>query len=449
MARELVMPPSPAPTGAPTTPAPPVRSRWRNLGAITGVAVVDNTEAGLVNALFPAIAESLRLHSGHLGVLAAVAKLVSAPFGPAWVWLAGRIGRKAAMIAITVAGGVFGGLAGFTDSFAALLVCSTLMSVCLVGGGPIANAIIADAFDDRTRGIATGYFYGAIVAASSVAGPLLALLTTADAGWRYGMVLVGVLCVVAAVVIAVFYDDPGIGASEAQVADLGERERSVPVTWHGVAALFRIRSFAVMLCSRLLSGHLLVGIFGIQFLVTERGFSNATAAVVLVPLGTGYVVGTVGGGHLVARLDRVWPYMGRVAYIQTAQVGFAASAFLGTQIVHGSVVAYGCFWALLGLFQGMNPPVNRPIVASVVLPEMRGQAFAIFLSVFETIGWAMFALGAGWLGTHLGLEEAFLYILVLLMLANAVLLTALYVTYPRDASGVTRELERRRAAARP
>jgi Na+/proline symporter len=80
----------------------------------------------------------------------------------------------------------------------------------------------------------------------------------------------------------------------------------------------------------------------------------------------------------------------------------------------------------------------------VVLPELRGQAFAIFLSVFETIGWALFALTAGWLGTKLGIENAFLYILVVVMLLNALLLSALYVTYPRDARAVTRELERRR-----
>lgn len=425
------------------TPAP-VQRRWRNLAALTGVAVVDNAEVGLVHTLFPAIALSLRLDSGHLGVLAAASKLASTPFGPAWVWLAGRIGRKATLIAVTVSGGVFGALASFSDSFVALLVCNTLMAACLIGGAPIANSIIADTFDDRTRGIATGYFYGAIVGATSLIGPLLALLTASEDGWRYGMAAISVACVLAAAAIMAIYRDPGVGASEPQLADLPERHRTTKVTLGSVMSLFSVPSFSIMLASRLLSGHLLVAIFGIQFLVTERGFANATATLVLIPFGGAYVVGTVGGGHVVAWLDRVWPFHGRVAFIQSAQVGFALAAYFGTQFTHASIAVYGCFWALFGVFQGMNPPVNRPIVMSVVLPELRGQAFAIFLSIFETIAWAMFALIAGWLGTRWGIEDAFLYILVLLMLGNALVLSALYVTYPRDAREVTRTLERRR-----
>jgi predicted MFS family arabinose efflux permease len=430
-----------------STGRPTVARRWRNLAAITGAEVVDSAEAGLVNTLFPAIAASLKLESGHLGVLAAAGKLVSAPFGLAWVWLASRIGRKAALIATTVTGGIFGVLAGFSNGFATLLVLNTLMSACLIGGQPISNAVIADLFDDRTRGIASGYFYGAIVAVSSCLGPLLALFTGSENGWRYAMWTIGAICVVAALAIAACFRDPGIGASESTVADLAERQRTAPVTVGGVLGLFRIPSYSIMLVSRLLSGHLLVAIFGIQFLVTERGFSNATAALVLVPFGFGYVTGTVGGGFAAAWLHGAWPYSGRVVLIQFAQFGFALVAFFGTQFTYGTIAAYGCVWALLGLFQGLNPPVNRPIVMSVVLPELRGQAFAIFLTIFERLGWAMFALTAGWLASSLGIERVFLWILVFLMLVNGVVLTALYVTYPRDARRVTRELQRRRLAA--
>jgi MFS family permease len=431
----------------PSAPAAPVPRRWRNLAAITGVEVVDTAEAGLVNVLFPAIAASLKLDSGHLGLLSAAARLGSAPFGPAWVWLSGRIGRKAALIGTTVTGGIFGMLAGFSHGFLPLLLFNTLMSACLIGGQPLTNAIIADSFDDRTRGIATGYFYGAIVAVSSLIGPLLALFTGSESGWRYGMWTIGAICVVAALVIMAFYRDPGIGASEPQLTGLPERKRTAPVTISSVLSLFRIPSFSIMMLSRLLSGHLLIAVFGVQFLVTERGFANATAAFVLVPFGMGYVVGTLGGGFVVAWLDRIWECTGRVVFIQTAQVGFAVVAFFGTQFTYAEITVYGMFWALFGLFQGMNPPVNRPIVMSVVLPELRGQAFAIFLTIFERAGWAMFALTAGWLATSVGIQGAFLWILVVLMLINGLVLTMLHVTYPRDARRVTRELERRRAAA--
>ena len=428
--------------------AAPVRGRWRNLAAITGVEVVDTAEAGLVNVLFPAIAASLRLDSGHLGLLSATARIVSAPFGPAWVWLAGRIGRKAALIGTTVTGGLFGVLAGFSDGFGELLIANTLMSACLIGGQPIANAIIADSFADQDRGLATGCFYGGIAAVSSFLGPALALFTGTQDGWRYGMWAIGATCMLAAVAIVAFYREPGIGASEPQLAGLPERHRTARVTPAGVMSLFRVPSYSIMLLSRLLSGHLLIPIFGVHFLVTERGLSNATAALVLVPFGIGYVVGSVGGGVALAVLDRAWAHTGRVAFSQAAQVGFALAAFFGTQFSYSDVSVYGAFWALFGVLQGLNPPVNRPIVMAVVLPELRPQALAIFLTIFQTIGWAMFALAAGWLATDLGIEGAFLWILVVLMLVNAVVLTALHVTYPRDVRRVTRELERRRATAR-
>lgn len=73
--------------------------------------------------------------------------------------------------------------------------------------------------------------------------------------------------------------------------------------------------------------------------------------------------------------------------------------------------------ALLGFCQGANPPANRPIVAAVVPPELRSQAFAIFLNVFETIGWAVFSLGAGILAASLGIQTVFLWTLVVLMAA--------------------------------
>jgi MFS family permease len=105
------------------------------------------------------------------------------------------------------------------------------------------------------------------------------------------------------------------------------------------------------------------------------------------------------------------------------------------------------FWGLMGLGQGVNPPANRPLVAAVVLPELRGQAFAIWLTIFETIGWALFSIVAGSLAVALGIQQVFLFILVGLMLVNAAVLSILYVTYPRDVQTVETQLDQRRAEA--
>jgi hypothetical protein len=86
-------------------------------------------------------------------------------------------------------------------------------------------------------------------------------------------------------------------------------------------------------------------------------------------------------------------------------------------------------------------------LASVVPPELRGQAFTIFLTIFETIGWAVFALGAGQFAASVGIQTVFLWVLVGLMLVNAAVLSTLYVCYPCDVRKVTATLEHRRAEA--
>lgn len=429
-------------------PAPPVPHRWRNLATLTGVTVVDNTESGLSTTLFPTIAAALKLQSSHLGLLAALGKLVAVPAGPAWAWLAGRIGRRKTLIATTITGGVFGIAAGFSQDFTQLIIFNTLMSAAIIGGSPIANAIIADSFDDSQRGKAAGYFYGFMSLISSFVSPLIALFTGLSNGWRYGMWAIGAICILASLAVALLLKDPGVGASEHQLADLSGRDRVMPkVTVRSVLSLFRIPSFSIMMVSRLLSGHLLIAIFGIQFLVTERGFTNAVAAVVLLPFGLGYFAGTAGGGWLVALLDRVLPKNGRIAYLQGAQLLFAVVAFFATQFRYETIALYGIFWALMGFAQGANPPANRPIVAAVILPELRSQAFAIFLTVFETLGWAVFSLGAGTLAATLGIQTVFLWALVILMLINAAVLSGLYFCYPRDTARVTRALDQRRTDA--
>ena len=114
-----------------------VPHRWRNLAVLTGVTVVDNTEAGLSTTLFPTIAAALKLQSSHLGLLAALGKLVAVPAGPAWAWLAGKIGRRKALVATTFVGGAFGIAAGFSQDFVQLLIFNTLMSAAIIGGSPV------------------------------------------------------------------------------------------------------------------------------------------------------------------------------------------------------------------------------------------------------------------------------------------------------------------------
>lgn len=433
----------------PTAPSPrtdKVPHRWRNLATMTGVTVIDNGEGSVTTALFPTIAAALRLDSGALGLLSALGRLVAIPFGPFWVWLANRTSRRTALVISTSVGGVLALLSGFSQNFGQLVVLQTLQAGCVVGISPISNAVIADTFPDKNRGRATGYFYGITSLLGSFIAPVLGQLSGIPDGWRWGWWLIGGILIVVGLLILILFKEPKVGGADDELA--GAAELALPkLRWQDALRLFRIPSFSLMLLSRLLSGHLLIGVFGVQFLVTERGFSNAVAAVVLLPFGIGYFLGTVGGGLTVSALDRLVPERGRVAYLQAAQLIFALVAFFGTQFHYASIGTYAIFWALMGAAQGLNPGVNRPIVMSVVLPELRAQAFVIFLAIFETIGWAAFSYLAGALAGVIGIQAVFWWLLVVLMVINALVITALYWVYPRDRARVRTELLRRRESS--
>ncbi|KJY26618.1 hypothetical protein VR45_36665 [Streptomyces sp. NRRL S-495] len=214
-----------------------------------------------------------------------------------------------------------------------------------------------------------------------------------------------------------------------------------------VLSLFRIPSFAILLVSRLLSGHLLLSSFAVVYLVDVFGFTTQRAVVVLMPHGIGYLLGTLGGGFLADWAARKSPRHGLPGVLQGAQIAFALLAFLGTQVHYGGIGTYALLFGLMGLTQGVNPSVNRPMVMAVTPPELRATAFTVYVSVFEALAWAAFGLGAGFLGQTYGLQPVFLAVLVVLMLVNGAFLTLLHLPYAKDVQRVQDELDLRRRQA--
>ncbi|MFG2562868.1 MFS transporter [Streptomyces sp. NPDC048496] len=444
--------PKPIEGPARTTESPPdveVPGRWRQLSLIGGTLLVDSTEASLISGLFPVIRQALGVSLGALGILTAAGRIVGVFTGPLWVWAARRWSRKGVLVLATGFWGVFGIAAGFAQNFTQLLVLCTLLAAGYAAAGPITTDLLGDLFGSRSRGRAIGTLYGVLSLGTSLLAALKGQLAGFEDGWRWGLWGIGTVNILVGVALWIWLRDPGPGASQRQLADLDRetREAASTLTWSGVRSLFRTRSFVILLGSRLLSGHLLIGTFGVIFLVDTYGFATETASLVLLPLGIGYFAGTVLGGILSDWAVRRSPRHGLVAVLQMAQIAFGVVAFFGTQIDYGGIGLFALFFGLMGLAQGINPGVNRPMVMNVTPPELRSAAFAVYLTVFEAIAWAAFSLCAGFLGDAVGLKTVFLWVLVLLMLVNAAFLTLLYRPYARDVTRVQQELERRREAA--
>jgi predicted MFS family arabinose efflux permease len=375
--------------------------------------------------LFPTIKASLGLTLTDLGLLTAGNKIAGAVFGPCWVWLARRWGRKAILVVSSGLWGLWSIAAGFSTSFPMLLAMYCVFAAGVAGAHIIVTEVLSDLFDDKSRGRAVGYMYGGLQVLVSVAGPLLGQLSGVPDGWRIAFWLAGGFNLLCGLLIAVIFHDPGVGASENRPV-VNSREKKTTLS------IFRIPTFSLMLLSRLLSGHLLMISFGVVYLTEVYKFPNNVAALVLFPFGIGYVTGAFGGAALADYVHAKWPNTGRIAFLQLAQVLFAGAAYVGTQFEWGSIAIYGGFWCLMGLLQGVNPGVNRPIVMSVIRPELRGVAFAVLISIVESIAWAAYGLSAGWLRDLFGLKAVFLVILVGFMLLNGLAITPLYWTYSRD-----------------
>ncbi|MCX5206674.1 hypothetical protein OG897_35375 [Streptomyces sp. NBC_00237] len=158
-----------------------------------------------------------------------------------------------------------------------------------------------------------------------------------------------------------------------------------------VRELSRHRTVLVICGQRLLTGRFVLLAFGVTFRLDERGFSNAAASAVTLPVTASYVVGTLLGGLVTDRVHRLHPRTGRVMAMRYVLLPYVVMAALVTQITWPSLAVYFVMFGLLAAVQSALPGINRPLMMAAVLPEMRSAAFALMFSV-EAMGWAVSAL---------------------------------------------------------
>lgn len=455
---------STAATGAPAAPvtAPTVTAAIRhgnldksggvprrktNLVLLGGSMVADGGEGSMATTLFPVIAAALGLATSALGILAAVGRIVGVVAGPAWVFLSKRYGRKAILAVATGFWGIWAVAAGLSQDFTQLLILYGVMAAGTAAAHVLVPEVIGDSFEDRKRGRVVGWVYGGTAAVSSLMAPLIGQLANIEEGWRYGFFFFGAINVVFGLLIILFYKDPGTGGGETQLKTFSQAERDTAskITWVKVRSLMTIPSYLVLLGSRLLSTHLLLGTFGVVLLVNEFGFDVALAATAMAPFGIGYLLGTIGGGLLSDWLNKVSVNYGRVALLQVAQLVFAVIAFFATQFTYGGITPYLVLFGLSGLAVGLNPGVNRPLVMAIVPPELRGAAFAIFVSIIESAGFAIWTLTAGFLADSVGLQAVMLWLVCGVMILNTLFLSLLYKPFKKDRLALETELNARRA----
>lgn len=425
-----------------------IKGRWKSAFSLSFASMMDNNEGtSFVTAMFPLIREQLSMTLGALGWMAALPKIIAVFFGPFWAGVGRKYNRKNVLIFATGIWGLWAIAIGLAQTTTQLFVLIIISLIGAVASQPLMQELLMDLFNDEERGKAVSIVYGL---AGLVMLPLFAVnawLATMDSGWRYGFYAAGILSAVSGLVIWLFLDDPGRGASEAELADIEQarQEEYGIIKWSEIKELFQIKTFSLMLGQRVLSGHLLMMSMGVVFMVDELGMELSEANLMIMPLFIGMLLGMFTFGFIADWIHKKAPKYGRIGTIQIIQFLYAILAFFGTQFIYGNQIAYILLFFTMGFFGSANMGVNRPIIASVVRPELRGTAFALFVSVFEAIAWAIYNIVAGKMGEIYGLKPVFLGVLVILMLVNTAFITLIYKPYAQDVQNLKDQLAARRS----
>ena len=426
---------------------PKIKGRWKSAFSLTFASILDNNEGtSFITAMFPMIREQLGMALGTLGWMAALPKIIAIFFGPFWASVGRKYNRKNVLIFATGLWGLWAIAIGLAQSTTQLFIFVSISLVGAVASMPLMQEILMDLFGDEERGKAVSIVFGG---SAIVMLPLMgvnAWLAGMESGWRYGFYAAGILSAISGLIIWLFLDDPGRGASETALADIEQtrQEDYGLIKWADVKELFQIKTFVLMLGQRVLSGHLLMISMGVVYMVDVLGFDLQQANLKMIPLMLGMLSGMFAFGFIADWIHKKAPKYGRIGTIQVIQFIYAVLAFFGTQFVYPNTAIYAIVFFGLGFFGSANMGVNRPIVASVVRPELRGTAFALFVSVFEAIAWAIFNIAAGQLGEIYGLKPVFFAVLVVLMLVNTAFITLIYKPYAKDVQTLQDQMVARR-----
>lgn len=406
------------------------KGRWGGLLSMAFSFVIDSTEGGLINSLFPVIRDALGMSLGALGIFSSISKFARMLFGPIWAMVADKYGRKKVLVFITGVWGIWTALAGLAQNQMQLYILYTIGVIGTVASEPIANGIIVDLFSSDERGKAYGSLRSITGLLSVIVTPIMGQLANIENGWRYGMYIMGGMSILSGILIAIFLKDP---KSQNQAA---KTEAETSIDWKKAVALLNIPTVRLMAGMLIFVTSLVLFSFMVTFMVDVRGFSTADANIVFAAFGLGAMISSFLGGLLGDWFDRKNPEKGRIILMQIYLLSFAVATFLATQVAW-STTGYYVIWLVTGLIFSIGfSGCVQPMLSNVVPPEMAGTAFALLFALIQGLISALLSLAMGFLADRFGLKAVMLWMISVPYALNAIYWFSFYKTYPKDVAAV-------------
>lgn len=413
------------------------KKRWLTVSVISFLQLVENSEGGLINSLFPVIRANLGLNLADLGVISSIGKFGRMIFGPIWAMLGDRFGRKAILV-ISAMWGIWTLAAGFAQDFPQLLVLYGLGVIGTVGAEPISNGLVSDLFKAEERGKVYGTMRSITGAGSILIGPLLGQLANLpdNFGWRIGMFIMGGIGVLSGILTWIFADDP----RKTGVVEKAEVERG-KFKWAHVPRLLAIPTVALLGVQLVFITSLVLFAFQVTFLVDVRHYKTDEATILTSVFFLGFTISSFVGGLLGDWFTKKYQSKGRIMLMQIYLVVFAVMSFLAMQIDWpNKILEYGV-WLVFGLVGSLGfSGCVLPMVTTVVPPQYRGTAFALLFSFIQGALAAILSLFLGNLAQQFGLRTVMLGMVTVPYAINAVFWFVFYRVYPRDVARMEQQL---------
>lgn len=316
--------------------------------------------------------------------------------------------------------------AGFLERFGARAVTLVAMVLLIVGLGPtvwatrtweliplwgvfagsgtgiiamILAAHISSRWFVRRRGLVLGILSGSVAAGNLIFLPLLANITV-DVGWRWAVVAICAVVLVAIPIVAILMRDrPSdigalpYGAAPGHVEEAASRANPFTATFAALGEHMASRDFWLLSGSFFVCGFSTIGLVNTHFIpaCVDHGIPEATAAGILAFMGLFNLVGTTGAGWLSDRIDSrhllFWFYVLRGVSLLFLPYAFGLSVW--------GLSLFGAFYGLDWI--ATVPPTVR-LTANAFGARSTAMMFG-WIMVCHQVGAATAAYGAGLMRT--------------------------------------------------
>ncbi|XP_019096548.1 PREDICTED: uncharacterized protein LOC104767221, partial [Camelina sativa] len=230
---------------------------------------------------------------------------------------------------------------------------------------PVLQSIIADSFNDSSRGFGFG-LWGLIGTVGAIFGSVLATVMAGHdflgiPGWRCAFILMATMSAITGVLVFLFVTDPRKKKSSSFVSHDHERddERTVHKTknydaatimssvwtesWMAIKDVTKLRTFQIIVLQGTVGSVPWTAMVFFTMWFELIGFDHDQAAILNGIFATGQAIGSLVGGIIADKMSRVFPNSGRLICAQFSVFMGAIFSIVLLRMIPQSVDSYYIF----------------------------------------------------------------------------------------------------------